>query len=38
LKDGDKTPLTLTAKLTEVTHFIIKLHHPAGKPKETMMA
>jgi hypothetical protein len=33
LKEGDKAPFTLTAKLTEVTHFIIREHHLSGKPR-----
>jgi hypothetical protein len=37
LKGGDKTPLILTEKLTDDTHFIIKLHHIAGKPIATIM-
>jgi hypothetical protein len=37
LKEGDRTPLTLTEKLTEETHFITKSHHLVGKLKANMM-
>jgi hypothetical protein len=38
LKEGDKIPLTLTKKVTDVTHFITKLQKLVGKPRATKTA
>jgi hypothetical protein len=38
LKEGDKIPLTLTEKVTDVTHFITKLQKLVEKPRATKTA